>query len=129
MISLNGAWLEKRYAYTSWLSRLLPSRDVPADITITDDMLTLSAFRWQKIEEGTASLARGEKRKLDPITEFGATPCTEEEERSLSEIIDVRLVVFQWGAVLFQRIIDLIAQDRPALRFAFKQAFKCFMQP
>ena len=44
VVSLNDAWLEKLYAYTSWLSRLLPSRDVPADITITDDMLNLSAF-------------------------------------------------------------------------------------
>ena len=45
VVSLNDAWLEKLYAYSAWLSRLLPSRDVPADITITDDMLTLSAFK------------------------------------------------------------------------------------
>lgn len=85
---LNDAWLEKLYAYTAWLSRLLPSREVPADITITDDMLTLSAFRLQKDEEGNASLLAGETTKLDPISEFGANAYTEEEEESLSEIID-----------------------------------------
>ncbi|MBW4708122.1 DEAD/DEAH box helicase family protein [Roseobacter sp. YSTF-M11] len=88
VVSLNDAWLEKLYAYTSWLSRLLPSRDVPADITITDDMLNLSAFKLQKGEEGSASLSPGETSELQPITEFGANPYTEEEEMSLSEIID-----------------------------------------
>lgn len=88
VVSLSDAWLEKLYAYTSWLSRLLPSRDVPADITITDDMLNLSAFKLQKGEECSASLNAGETRTFDPITEFGANPYTEEEEKSLSEIID-----------------------------------------
>jgi len=88
VVSLKDAWLEKLYAYTSWLSRLLPSRDVPADIAITDDMLNLSAFKIQKGEEGSASLSSGETAELQPITEFGANPYTEEEEKSLSEIID-----------------------------------------
>ena len=88
VVSLNDAWLEKLYAYTSWLSRLLPSRDVPADINVTDDMLKLSAFKLQRGEEGSASLAAGDGTTLDPITEFGANAYTEEEERSLSEIID-----------------------------------------
>lgn len=88
VVSLNDAWLEKLYAYTSWLSRLLPSRDVPADIMITDEMLNLSAFKLQKGEEGSASLAPGETSELQPITEFGANAYTEEEEKSLSEIID-----------------------------------------
>lgn len=88
VVSLNDAWLEKIYAYTSWLSRLLPSRDVPADIMITDDMLNLYAFKLQKGEEGSASLNAGETSELQPITEFGANAYTEEEERSLSEIID-----------------------------------------
>ena len=88
VVSLKDAWLEKIYAYTSWLSRLLPSRDVPADIAITDDMLNLSAFKIQKGEEGSASLSSGETAELQPITEFGANPYTEEEEKSLSEIID-----------------------------------------
>ncbi len=88
VVSLNDAGLEKLYAYTSWLSRLLPSRDVPADINVTDDMLNLSAFKLQKGEEGSASLNPGETSELQPITEFGANAYTEEEERSLSEIID-----------------------------------------
>ncbi len=88
VVPLNDAWLEKLYVFTTWLSRLLPSREVPADITVTDDMLNLSAFRLQKDEEGSASLSAGETRTLDPITEFGANPYTEEEEKSLSDIIN-----------------------------------------
>lgn len=88
VVSLNDAWLEKLYAYSSWLSRLLPSREVPADITIADDMLNLTAFKLQKGEEGSASLSAGEAAMLKPIIEFGANAYTEEEERSLSEIID-----------------------------------------
>lgn len=88
VVSLNDAWLEKLYAYTSWLSRLLPSRDVPADIAITDDMLNLSAFKLKKGDEGSASLSPGAATELKPITEFGANPYTEEEEKSLSEIIE-----------------------------------------
>jgi len=88
VVSLNDAWLEKLYAYASWLSRLLPSREIPADITITDDMLTLSAFRLDEQEQGSASLTAGETETLDPITEFGTNPYTEEEEISLSEIIE-----------------------------------------
>ncbi|WP_093039292.1 type I restriction endonuclease subunit R [Roseovarius azorensis] len=88
VVSLQDAWLEKLYAYTAWLSRLLPSRDVPADITITDEMLNLSAFRLQEGESGSASLSPGDTTTLDPITEFGANPYTEDEEKSLSEIIE-----------------------------------------
>lgn len=88
VVALQDPWLEKLYAHTSWLSRLLPSRDVPADVMIADDMLTLSAFKLQQGEEGSASLSAGDTKTLDPITEFGANPYTEEEEKSLSEIID-----------------------------------------
>ena len=88
VVSLSDAWLEKLYAYTSWLSRLLPSRDVPADIMITDDMLNLSAFKLQKGEEASASLKAGETSELQPISQFGANAYTEEEQKSLSEIID-----------------------------------------
>ncbi|MGI9371858.1 MAG: type I restriction endonuclease subunit R [Hyphomicrobiales bacterium] len=87
IVTLNDAWLEKLFVYTDWLYRLLPSRDIPADVHITDDMLDLSAFKLQKEEDGSASLAQGETATLDPITEFGANPYTEDEERSLSEII------------------------------------------
>jgi len=55
---------------------------------ITDEMLNLLAFKLQKGEEGSASLAPGETSELQPITEFGANAYTEEEEKSLSEIVD-----------------------------------------
>lgn len=84
---LNDPWLEKLYVYVSWLSKLIGTRDVPADISVTDDMLTLSAFRLEKGEVGSASLTAGETSQLPPITEFGANTPTEEEEKSLSEII------------------------------------------
>lgn len=88
VVALNDAWLEKLFVYTSWLSRLLPSRGVPADVNITDDMIDLSAFKLRKEEDGSASLSPGETTTLDPITEFGANPYTKDEEKSLSEIID-----------------------------------------
>jgi type I restriction enzyme R subunit len=88
VVALNDVWLEKLFVYTSWLSRLLPSRDVPPDVHITDDMLTLSAFKLQKEEDGSGTLSPGETTTLDPITEFGANPYTEDEEQSLSEIIE-----------------------------------------
>ena len=47
-------------------------------------MLMLSAFRLQEGDAGSASLVAGETKKLDPISEFGANPYTEEEEKSLS---------------------------------------------
>ena len=88
VVRLNDPWLEKLYVYLSWLNKLLPSRAGPGEINITDDMLTLSAFKLEQQESGSASLGSGETTELKPITEFGANPYTEEEEQSLSEIID-----------------------------------------
>ena len=88
VVALNDPWLEKLYVYSSWLSRLLPSRNVPADINITDDMLKLEAFKLNVSETGSASPQPEDITKLDPITEFGVNTYTEEEERSLSQIID-----------------------------------------
>ncbi|MFN9009033.1 MAG: type I restriction endonuclease subunit R [Hyphomonadaceae bacterium] len=87
VVRLEDIWLEKLFAYSSWLSKLLPCRDIPGDISITDDMLDLSAFRLESEGSGSASLAAGEGTTLSPITEFGANAFTEEEEKSLSEII------------------------------------------
>ena len=81
------AGLEKLYTYAAWLSRLLPNREIPAEIEITEDMLRLQAFRVEQKEKGTASLGPGDTEALTPISEFAAKPYTEEEERSLSEII------------------------------------------
>ena len=87
VVKLNDAWLEKLYVYVSWLSRLLPSREQPPEVAITEDMLKLSAFRLQTEESGSASLTAGETTELQPITEFGTNTYTPEEELSLSEII------------------------------------------
>jgi type I restriction enzyme R subunit len=87
VIRLSDTGLEKLYSYASWLSRLLPNREIPADIDITEDMLRLQAFRVDQKEQGSASLSPGDRAALKPISEFGAKPYTEDEERSLSAII------------------------------------------
>lgn len=87
VVSLDDTWLEKLYTYAAWLIRLLPNREIPPDIEITDDMLRLTAFRVQEQQSGYASLSPGDRSLLQPITEFGAKPYTEEEKKSLSEII------------------------------------------
>jgi type I restriction enzyme R subunit len=88
VMRLEDTGLEKLYAYGSWLIKLLPNREVPPDIEITEDMLQLQAFRLEKKEQGTASLSPGNTTPLSEIKEFGAKPYTEDEERTLSEIID-----------------------------------------
>jgi type I restriction enzyme R subunit len=88
VMRLEDTGLEKLFAYVSWLSRLLPNREVPADIEITDDMIRLQAFKIEEKERGSASLAPGSTTPLSPIKEFGAKTYTEDEERALSEIID-----------------------------------------
>ena len=87
VIPLEDSNLESLYVYLDWLVRLLPSRAVPAQIEITDDMLRLEAYRIEKTDEGSASLAAGDGTRMQPIVEFGASPYTEEEEQSLSEIV------------------------------------------
>jgi len=87
VVNLDDTWLEKLHAYASWLIRLLPNREIPPDIEITDDMLRLTAFRVQEEQSGYASLTPGDRSLLKPITEFGAKPYTEDEKRSLAEII------------------------------------------
>lgn len=89
VVHLGDTWLEKLYAYSAWLLRLLPNREIPPDIEITDDMIHLAAFRikeQQVVYNG--SLKPGDCEKLKPISDFGAKPYTEDEERSLSEIIE-----------------------------------------
>lgn len=88
IIRLEDTGLEKLYTYVSWLSRLLPSRERPAVIDITEDMLDLKAFRVDQTSAGSASLKTDDASKLQSITEFGANSYTEEEQRSLSEIIE-----------------------------------------
>jgi type I restriction enzyme, R subunit len=87
VVKLDDTALEKLYSYAAWLSRLLPNRQVPADIEITDDMLRLQAFKVVQKEEGSASLPPGDNDPLKAIREFGAKPYTEDEKRELSEIV------------------------------------------
>lgn len=87
VMALGDTDLEKLYSYGSWLHRLLPDREMPGDIEITDDMVRLHAVRLEEKERGSASLAPDASAQLNPINEFGAKPYTEEEQRSLSEIV------------------------------------------
>ena len=87
IVVLEDTSLEKLAAYGRWLSKRLPSRKIPPESEITDDMLELAAFRAEKKEEGDSSLASGDTRELKPISDFGATPYTEEEEKELSELV------------------------------------------
>ena len=87
VMRLEDTSLEKLAAYGNWLSRLLPNREVPPEIEITDDMLRLHAFKVQQKEAGNASLAAGDTEALKAISEFGAKPYTEDEQKELSEIV------------------------------------------
>jgi type I restriction enzyme R subunit len=78
IMKLEDTGLEKLYSYGAWLDRLLPNRQVPADIEITDDMLRLHAFKVERKEHASASLSPGDHAALDAITEFGAKPYTED---------------------------------------------------
>lgn len=87
IIRLGDTALEKLYAYTDWLDRMLPNREQPPEVEITEDMLRLRAFRVQQKEPGSASLQAGEAKPLTAISEFGAKPYTEDEAKALSEIV------------------------------------------
>ena len=51
-------------------------------------MLRLQAFKVERKEAGSASLAAGDTEALKAISEFGAKPYTEDEKKELSEIVD-----------------------------------------
>ena len=85
--SLEDTGLEKLYSYSSWLERLLPNREIPHEIEVTEEMLEMQASRFEEKESADASLQPGETETLPPIDDFGANPYTEEEELSLAEIV------------------------------------------
>nr|WP_278526014.1 type I restriction endonuclease [Brucella anthropi] len=87
VMTLEDTGLEKLTAYASWLVRLLPNREIPPEIEITDDMLRLQKFKVEQKEQGNASLSAGDRAPLNAISEFGAKPYTEDEQRELSEIV------------------------------------------
>lgn len=87
VMKLEDTSLEKLYSYGAWLARLLPNRELPPEIEITDDMLRLQAFKVEHKEQGSASLSPGDHTSLKAISEFGAKPYTEDEQKELSEIV------------------------------------------
>jgi len=87
VMKLEDTSLEKLYSYGAWLARLLPNRQIPPEIEITDDMLRLQKFKVEQKEQGDASLAAGDRAALKAISEFGAKPYTEDEQKELSEIV------------------------------------------
>lgn len=87
IMRLEDTSLEKLATYGNWLSRLLPNREVPPEIEVTEDMLQLQAFKVVKKESGKASLSPGDTEALQAIGEFGAKPYSEDEKRELSEIV------------------------------------------
>jgi len=87
VIKLEDTSLEKLSAYGVWLSKLLPNREVPPEIEITDEMLRLRAFKVDQKEHADASLSAGDNEPLSAISEFGAKPYSEDEQKELSEIV------------------------------------------
>ena len=87
VMRLEDTDLEKLYSYGAWLVRLLPNRQVPPEVEITDDMLRLQAFRVEQKEQGNASLSPGDRAVLKAISDFGANPYTEDEKKELSELV------------------------------------------
>ncbi|MCQ1856017.1 DEAD/DEAH box helicase family protein, partial [Neorhizobium galegae] len=85
VMKLEDTSLEKLSAYGGWLSRLLPNREIPPEIEITDDMLRLQKFKVEQKEQSDASLSAGDRMPLKAISEFGAKPYTEDERKALSE--------------------------------------------
>jgi type I restriction enzyme R subunit len=138
IMTLADTGLEKLYAYGAWLARLLPNREVPAEIEITDDMLRLHAFKVEQKEQGKASLQPGDGVPLQPISEFGAKPYTEDEKKELSEIVkafndrhgtdfsEADIVRFEQvnREILSTDLADMLRNNPPDVVYsAFAQAF------
>lgn len=82
VISLEDTSLEKLASYGGWLSRLLPNRELPPEIEITEEMLRLQAFKVDKKEQGSASLSPGDTQALAAISEFARSPTPMTRRRS-----------------------------------------------
>lgn len=138
VIRLEDTGLEKLYTYAAWLNRLLPNREIPPDIEITENMLRLQAFKLEQKQHGSASLPKGMSEPLRPIEEFGAKPYTEDEERSLSELIQAfnerhgtqfseeDFLRFEQvnREILDENMAEMLRRNPPDVAFgAFSQAF------
>jgi len=80
--------LERLHGYLNWVNRLLkaPDGEDPGP-DITADMVSMTAFRMTGHDVVDATLKAGEGTALPPITDFGANGWSEEDQRTLSEII------------------------------------------
>lgn len=88
VVDLGDTDLEKLHIYGTWLKRILPTRQAPQGEDVTDDMLDLEAYVIKEEGEVTdARLGKDDSKALSPIDRFGANPYTEEEQKTLSEII------------------------------------------
>lgn len=87
VMRLEDTGLEKLASYGNWLTRLLPNREVPPEIEITEEMLRLQAFKVEQKQQYSASLSPGDTKPLAAISDFGAKPYTEDEKKELSEIV------------------------------------------
>ena len=88
VVNLADTDLEKLHIYGSWLKRMLPTRQAPQGEDVTDDMLDMRAYKLKADgEPKNASLGADDTAALTPIDRFGANPFTEEEARTLTEII------------------------------------------
>ena len=138
VMKLEDTSLEKLYAYGAWLARLLPNRELPPEIEITDDMLRLQKFKVTKKEQGDASLTAGERAALKPISEFGAKPYTEDEKKELSVIVkafnerhgtqftEADMIRFEQvnAEILNSDLSDMLLNNPPDVVYtAFAQAF------
>jgi type I restriction enzyme, R subunit len=138
VVRLGDTNLEKLYSYAAWLVRLLPDREIPPEIEITEDMLRLQAFKIEQKEAGSAALEPGDTIALTPIREFAAKPYTVEEEKSLSEIIKAfnerhGTVFTREDFIRFEQVnreimdgdmIEMLRNNPPDVVFsAFSQAF------
>ncbi len=86
VVRLDDISLDRMHEYLDWLVRMLPNRQVPLEIAVTDDMLSLRKFRTEERERGNASTSPGGQDSVTAIEEFGARPYSEDEQGELSEI-------------------------------------------
>lgn len=88
VVRLADPALERLSEYAAWLNRMLPPRGERAGDEVTEDMLKLTAFKLTKTGETDARLQSGDTTELAAISEFGAGRFSEDEARTLSEIIE-----------------------------------------
>ena len=138
VISLEDTELEKLYVFGEMLQRMLPSRVIPPDIAVTEEMLALRAYRADKTKERDASLSPGDTIELEPIREFSIQGYTVEERKELSEIVqefndqhgtdfsdhDMLRLDRVKDEIMDRRLIEMLRNNPPDVVYrAFDEAF------